>query len=359
MSMERLQIVRERIDAACAKVGRPIQIMEVCGTHTVAIFRHGIRSLLPASLKLLSGPGCPVCVTDQGLIDTVITLAQRDDCIIATYGDMIRVPGTNGSLEALGRSNIKVVFSSDNALTLARKHPDKTVVFVAVGFETTAPATAVAIEQAQAEGLENFCVICGHKIVVPAMAALLSSRNDKIDAFLCPGHVSVIIGSDAYRPIVEQFHRPCVVAGFEAGQVLEGIARICAQLAEGRPQVESVYRAAVTKTGNAVALRLMKTYFEIWDGPWRGLGVIPGASLRLKAPYRRFDALTRFGLTETLTPEPPGCQCGTVLCGLIDPPRCGLFGTRCTPDTPVGPCMVSTEGACAAWYKYGKSNSKH
>ena len=354
MSIERLQIVREQIDAACAKVGRPVQIMEVCGTHTVALFRHGIRSLLPDSLKLLSGPGCPVCVTDQGLIDAVIALAQRDDCIIATYGDMIRVPGSKGSLETLHRSTIKVVSSSDNALALARKHPDKTVVFVAVGFETTTPATAVAIAQAQAEGLDNFCVLCGHKIVVPAMAALLAGRNDKIDAFLCPGHVSVIIGAQAYRPVVEQFGRPCVVAGFEAAQILEGIAAICGQLADNAPKVGSVYGAAVKADGNPVALKLMADYFEPWDGPWRGLGVIGGASLRLKEAYSRFDALKRFALAETPTPEPAGCLCGQVLCGLIDPPQCGLFGKRCTPDTPVGPCMVSTEGACAAWYKYGK-----
>ncbi len=348
-----LKAARRQIETACEKIGRPVQIMEVCGTHTVALFRHGIRSLLPDSLKLLSGPGCPVCVTDQGLIDAVIGLAQRDDCIIATYGDMIRVPGSKGSLETLHRSTIKVVFSSDNALALARKNPDKTVVFVAVGFETTTPATAVAIAQAQAEGLDNFCVLCGHKIVVPAMAALLAGRNDKIDAFLCPGHVSVIIGAQAYRPVVEQFGRPCVVAGFEAAQILEGIAAICAHLADHAPQVDSVYGAAVKADGNPVALKLMSDYFEPWDGPWRGLGVIPGASLRLKEAYSRFDALKRFALAETPTPEPSGCLCGQVLCGLIDPPQCGLFGKRCTPDTPVGPCMVSTEGACAAWHKYG------
>ncbi len=353
MQLDRIQTARRQIDQACGQVGRLIQIMEVCGTHTVSIFRHGIRTLLPGSVKLLSGPGCPVCVTDQGLIDVVITLAQRDDCIIATYGDMIRVPGAGGSLETLHRSNIKVVFSSDNALALARKHPDKTVVFVAVGFETTTPATAVAIRQAQSEGLDNFCVLCGHKIVVPAMAALLGQRNDKIDAFLCPGHVSVIIGSDAYQPIVEQFKRPCVVAGFEAVQILEGIARICTQLADKTPRVDSVYGAAVSKQGNPVALGLMDAFFETWDGPWRGLGVIPGASLRLKKQYAGFDALKRFGFAEMPTKEPAGCQCGKVLCGLIDPPRCGLFGKRCTPDEPVGPCMVSTEGACSAWYKYG------
>lgn len=353
MSIERILTAREQIEAACDKAGRPIQIMEVCGTHTVSLFRHGIRSMLPASVKMLSGPGCPVCVTDQGMIDVVIELAQRDDCLIATYGDMIRVPGAGGSLETQHRGNVKVVFSSDHALALARKHPDKTVVFVAVGFETTTPPTAVALRQAQAEGLDNFCIICGHKIVVPAMAALLGARNDKIDAFLCPGHVSVIIGADAYTPIVEQFGRPCVVAGFEAVQILEGIARICTQIADQKPQVESVYGAAVKNQGNPVALQLMEQYFETWDGPWRGLGVIPGASLRLKDEFSRFDALKRFGFAETPTEEPAGCLCGQVLCGLIDPPQCGLFGKKCTPDTPVGPCMVSTEGACSAWFKYG------
>lgn len=353
MSNQDLPAAQREITAACEKIGRPVQIMEVCGTHTVALFRHGIRSLLPASVKLLSGPGCPVCVTDQGLIDITIELAQREDCLIATYGDMIRVPGANGSLETRHRGNVKVVFSSDHALTLARKHPDKTVVFVAVGFETTTPPTAVAIRQAAQEGLDNFCVLCGHKIVVPAMAALLSSRNDKIDAFLCPGHVSIIIGSEAYRPIVERFGRPCVVAGFEAGQILDGIARICTQLADKTPQVDSVYQAAVTPAGNPVALKLMETFFEVWDGPWRGLGVIPGASLRLKKEYQRFDALKRFGYNEIPTREPAGCQCGRVLCGLLEPPQCGLFGKTCTPDTPIGPCMVSSEGACSAWYKYG------
>ena len=358
MQLEQLKTAQQQIEAACAKIGRPVQIMEVCGTHTVALFRHGIRSLLPRSVKMLSGPGCPVCVTDQGMIDVVIELAQRDDCIIATYGDMIRVPGTHGSLETQHHGNVKIVFSSDHALALARKHRDKTVVFVAVGFETTTPPTAVALEQAPKEGLDNFCVVCGHKIVVPAMAALLGAKNDKIDAFLCPGHVSVMIGSEAYRPIVEQFGRPCVVAGFEALGILEGIGRICCQLAEGRPQVDSVYGAVVTQQGNPVAQRLVETYFETWDGPWRGLGVIPGASLRLKKEYEHFDALKRFGFSEAPTPEPAGCLCGRVLCGLMDPPQCGLFGKKCTPDTPVGPCMVSSEGACAAWYKYGSQEKR-
>ena len=338
--------------SAVAKLGRPIQIMEVCGTHTVAIFRHGIRSLLPEGIKLLSGPGCPVCVTDQGTLDTIIDLARRDDTIIATYGDMIRVPGTETSLEKLHQSNIKVVLSTDDALKLAQKHPDKTVVFAAVGFETTTPATAVALRTAEEQAVGNFCILSAHKIVVPAMQTLLAGRNDKIDAFLCPGHVSVIIGSGAYRPVAEEYKRPCVVAGFEPMQIIEGIVEICTQLEAGQARVDSVYHAAVHEQGNAIALQLIEKYFQPWDGPWRGLGIIPAGTLRLKKEYERFDALTRFGLEPKEAPEPPGCLCGVVLCGLMEPPLCPLFGNKCTPDHPVGPCMVSTEGACSAWYKY-------
>jgi hydrogenase expression/formation protein HypD len=354
MRLDKIQEAREQIDKSCAKIGRLVQVMEVCGTHTVALFRHGIRSLLPKNLKLLSGPGCPVCVTDQGYIDTVIELAQRPDCLIATYGDMIRVPGKETSLERLSLSNVHVVLSSDDAVKLAKNHPDKTVVFLAVGFETTTPATTVAIEQAIQLGLENFTVLCGHKLVLPAMRALLSGRNDKIDAFLCPGHVSVILGSDAYQPIVQEFKRPCVVAGFEAEQILSGLAKICGQIAAGKPAIDSVYGIAVRPDGNIVAMQWIEKYLEPCDGPWRGLGCIPGGSLRIRDAYAKFDIRKRFGLEEKPIDEPAGCLCGKVLCGLIEPNQCGLFGKKCTPDHPVGPCMVSTEGACAAWYKYGK-----
>lgn len=353
--LERIEKARKTIDAVCEKMNRPIQVMEVCGTHTVAIFRNGIRSLLPANLKLLSGPGCPVCVTDQGYIDIILELAQRDDCIIATYGDMMRVPGKSGSLENLQRGNVKVVLSTDDGVALAKKHPDKTVVFAAVGFETTTPASAVAVADAVKEALGNFCILSGHKLVVPAMKALLGAKNDKIDAFLCPGHVSVILGSEAYQPVVEAFHRPCVVAGFEAVQILEGLAKICEQLAEGTAKIDSVYGAAVTPQGNKTAQKIVHDMFEPYDGPWRGLGTIPGGTLKLREEYEQYDALHRFGFKEVPTEELGGCQCGRVLCGLIDPPQCPLFGKKCTPDDPVGPCMVSTEGACAAWYKYGRS----
>ena len=353
--LERIEKARKTIAAICNKMSKPIQVMEVCGTHTVSIFRSGVRSLLPKNLKLLSGPGCPVCVTDQGYIDIILDLAQRDDCIIATYGDMMRVPGKAGSLESLHRNNVKVVLSTDDALALAKKHPDKTVVFAAVGFETTTPASAVAVADAVKDGVENFCILSGHKLVVPAMMALLGAKNDKINAFLCPGHVSVILGSDAYKPVVEAFKRPCVVAGFEAVQILEGLAKICEQMAEGTAKVDSVYGAAVTPQGNTTAWKIIDDYFQPYDGPWRGLGTIPGGTLKLRDEYKQYDALHRFGYKEIPGEELGGCQCGQVLCGLIDPPQCPLFGKKCTPDTPVGPCMVSTEGACAAWYKYGRS----
>jgi len=351
--LDRIQQAQQRMESACRTIGRTVRIMEVCGTHTVAIFRNGIRSMLPANLKLLSGPGCPVCVTEQSYIDNVLRLADRDDCIIATYGDMIRVPGRTGSLEKCQRkANVKVIFSSQDALQIAKDNPTKAVVFVAVGFETTAPATAVVVKQAVEQNIHNFFVLSGHKLVVPAMKALLTNKNNNIDAFLCPGHVSAVIGYGAFAQIVEQFHRPCVVAGFEPIQILEGLAEICEQLAQNRPQLTSVYRAVVTGHGNLTAQKLIAQYFDQADGYWRGLGEISKSTLKLKDRYSRFDAAVQFELDDEPSPEPAGCRCGEVLCGLIDPPACSLFAKTCTPQQPIGPCMVSSEGACAAWFKY-------
>ncbi|MBN1508943.1 MAG: hydrogenase formation protein HypD [Sedimentisphaerales bacterium] len=353
--LDRIATAQRMIDEACEKLGRQITIMEVCGTHTVAIFRSGIRSTLPERLKLLSGPGCPVCVTDQGYIDTVLTLADRDDCIIATYGDMIRVPGSDGSLESRSsKGNVKVVLSTEDALQLARDNPDRTVVFIAVGFETTAPATAVAVKEAAKEGIANFCILSGHKLAIPAMRALLSGMNDRIDAFLCPGHVSAIIGWGAFAEIVDEFHRPCVVAGFEPVQIVEGLAEICRQLAAGKPALGSVYKAVVTEKGNVAAQQVVAECFEPADGYWRGLGKIEKSTLALREQYSRFDAFKRFGLADEPGEENRGCRCGEVLCGLIEPAQCPLFGAQCTVDAPVGPCMVSSEGTCAAWFKYGR-----
>ncbi len=352
--LERIQKAQSLCGAACKALGRQINIMEVCGTHTVSIFRNGIRSTLPKELKLLSGPGCPVCVTDQGYIDIVLQLADRDDCLIATYGDMIRVPGKNSSLEKKQvKTNIKVILSSEDALQLAKDNLEKIVVFIAVGFETTAPATAVVVKEAAEQGVDNFCILSGHKLVVPAMRALLSAKNDKIDAFLCPGHVSVIIGYGAFAEIVEDFSRPCVVAGFEPLQIMEGLGEICRQLTAGKAELKSIYDAVVTEKGNTAAQEIIAECFEPADGYWRGLGKIEKSTLKLKDKYSRFDALTRFNMSETPGEEKTGCRCGEVLCGLIEPPECGLFGQNCTPQEPIGPCMVSSEGACAAWFKYG------
>ena len=352
--LEKIYKAQTVMEAACKALGRQINIMEVCGTHTVAIFRNGIRSILPKNLKLLSGPGCPVCVTDQGYIDIVLQLADRDDCLIATYGDMIRVPGKGGSLETKRtRANVKVVLSSEDALQLAKDNPDKIVVFVAVGFETTAPATAVVVEEASAQSIDNFCILSGHKLVVPAMRALVSEKNHNIDAFLCPGHVSVIIGYHAFAEIVERYGRPCVVAGFEPLQIIEGLAEICRQLSAGKAELKSVYPAVVTERGNITAQKIMAECFEEANGFWRGLGKIEKSTLKLRDKYSQFDTLKRFKMTEVPTEDTSGCRCGEVLCGLIEPPECSLFKKSCTTRTPVGPCMVSSEGACAAWFKYG------
>ena len=352
--LEQIYKAHALMDEVCKALDRQINIMEVCGTHTVAIFRNGIKGTLPAKIKMLSGPGCPVCVTDAGYIDVALKLADDKSVIIATYGDMMRVPGTNGSLERKHSRNVKVVLSSTDALQLAQDNPGKTVVFLAVGFETTTPATAVVVRQAAELGIDNFTVLAAHKRILPAMKALLSEKNHKIDAFLCPGHVSVIIGSDAYVPIVREFARPCVVAGFEPLQIIEGLGEICRQLAKQEPEVKSVYNAVVTPQGNTTAQQIINQCFEYADSYWRGLGKIDNSAFRLKNQYARFDAFKRFGLEEKHAEDITGCRCGEILCGLIDPPQCAMFGKTCTPDTPVGPCMVSSEGTCAAWFKYAR-----
>ncbi len=357
--LERILKAQKQMDAACESLGRQINIMEVCGTHTVAIFRNGIRPTLPAGLKLLSGPGCPVCVTDQSYIDTVLQVAQRSDCIIATYGDMIRVPGKGGSLETRQFSgNVKVVLSSEDSLRLAKENPDKEVVFVAVGFETTAPATAVVVKEAAAKSVNNFSILSNHKLVIPAMRALLSDNKNKIDAFLCPGHVSAITGYGIFTEIAEKYNKPCVVAGFEPLQIIEGLAELCILLLKDRAEVKSVYSAVVTKDGNITAQKMIAEVFEPSDGYWRGLGKIQESTLELKPEFSKFDAFKKFGLSKAPVEDKSGCRCGEVLCGLITPPECPLFSKACTTQTPVGPCMVSSEGTCAAYYKYQRPKRK-
>ena len=327
--------------------------MEICGTHTTAIARSGLRSLLPELLRLLSGPGCPVCVTDQSYIDQAAHLAGERGVVIATYGDMVRVPGALGSLaeaRAAG-AGVEVVYSAEQAVELAREDAGRQVVFLGVGFETTAPGTAMAVRKARREGVGNFSVLTAHKLILPAMRALLSAGDVPIDAFICPGHVSVILGYRAYEEIVRDFARPCVVAGFDAGQIVAGIEAILQQILSGKPKAASVY-PSVSADGNAVARKLLDEVFVVADATWRALGVVPASGLVLRDEFAEFDASRRFELPEMESCEPPGCRCGDVICGRCLPTDCTLFARGCTPRDPVGPCMVSSEGACAAAYKY-------
>jgi hydrogenase expression/formation protein HypD len=337
----------------------PIRIMEICGTHTVAIARSGLRKLLPERIRLISGPGCPVCVTDGSYVDQAVRLA-RGQCgpapIIATYGDMVRVPGGAGSLAEARASGaaVVVVTSADHAVDLAKKDPAREVVFLGVGFETTTPGTALAVLRAQAEGVNNFSVLTAHKVIMPAMRALLRSDEVAIDGFLCPGHVSVILGYAVYEEIVANYRRPCVVAGFEAGNILDAIAEILRQIVEGEPAACTVY-PAVSKGGNAAARDLMARVFLPVDAPWRALGVIPGSGLALRPELSAYDAQTKFSVPPVPAQDDPRCRCGAVITGRCLPKDCPLFGQVCTPRDPVGPCMVSSEGACAAAFKYEKT----
>ncbi|MBN1345825.1 MAG: hydrogenase formation protein HypD [Phycisphaerae bacterium] len=351
---ETIAALTGELSRLCAELGRQTSIMEVCGTHTVSLYRSGVRSLLPEGLRLISGPGCPVCVTSQGYIDAAIALAGRDSVTIATYGDMVRVPGNGGSLESARAegADVRVVYSARQAIALAERHPDREVVFLAIGFETTAPATADAILSARAKGLTNFSVMPAHKQVVPAMVALLEAGDVLLDGFMCPGHVSVIIGSGAYRPVADRYGLPCVVAGFEPGQMLEALVCLLRQRTEGRARVENVYPVAVCETGNSVAVELMERVFRVEDARWRAMGTIPVSGLGLREELSDFDAFGRFGITLPEDRDPPGCRCGDVIQGKATPGDCPLFGSACTPRRPIGPCMVSSEGTCAALYKY-------
>ncbi|MBU0637854.1 MAG: hydrogenase formation protein HypD, partial [Planctomycetes bacterium] len=300
-------------------------------------------------------PGCPVCVTTQGYIDAAADAALRPGVTVCTYGDMVRVPGRGDSLaerRAAG-ARVVVVYSARDALSYAVEHPDTTVVFLAVGFETTAPTTAAVVLEAAACGLRNFLVFASHKVIIPAMRALLAGNDVPIDGFLCPGHVSVIIGAQAYAGIARDFGKPCVIAGFEPKQMLEGVLLLVRQCAARRAEVENAYGAAVTESGNRVAWRFVEQVFQAADAEWRALGTIPGSGLVLREKYRDFDAVARLGLQIGSSDEPAGCRCGEVIQGKAEPSECPLFGSRCTPTDPIGPCMVSSEGTCAAHHKYG------
>ena len=331
-----------------------IRLMEVCGTHTVSIFRSGIRSVLPQTIALLSGPGCPVCVTDQAEIDAFIELARIDDVIITTFGDLMRVPGTHSTLQkekADGR-DIRMVYSTMDAVEIAQKNPDRNIVFLGVGFETTAPTIAAAMLSAKQLGLDNFFVHSAHKLVPPALTALMSLCDANVSGFILPGHVSVVIGLDSYRPFFDEHRIPCVVAGFEPADILQAIAMLVEQIENGAPKLENAYGRAVTDEGNPTARKILADVFQVADVAWRGIGVIPQSGLKISPAFEAFDAEKKFGIKVTDAHDPRGCACGEILTGVKIPPECPLYKKVCTPIDPVGACMVSTEGTCAAYYRY-------
>jgi hydrogenase expression/formation protein HypD len=333
---------------------KPIRIMEVCGTHTQSIFKSGVRSLLPETITLLSGPGCPVCVTSQEEIDRFIALSQIEGVILATFGDLMRVPGTGSSLEkekASGR-DIRMVYSPLDAVAMARNNPDKKVIFPGVGFETTAPVVGAAILTAARESLTNFFVHSAHKLVPPALFALMALTGNKIDGFILPGHVSVMIGMGGYRPFFEQFRIPSVISGFEPLDILRGISSLVRQIESGEPALENLYERAVRPQGNPKALAIMNQVFEQQEASWRGIGRIPESGLSIRETHGAFDAAARFQVAIPETKNQPGCMCGEILTGAKNPPQCPCYKRSCTPSTPLGPCMVSTEGTCSAYFRF-------
>ena len=348
--------VRKLLDAIEALPLGETRLMEVCGTHTMAIARSGIRSMLPERVKLLSGPGCPVCVTPPQVIDTVLELAMRPEITIATYGDMVRVPGSRpgDSLQrrrALG-AKLLVVYSPVDAVEYAKENPDREVVFLGVGFETTAPGTAAAVLTAQEEGVKNFSVLSMLKTVEPALRTLIGMEGFQVDGFLCPGHVGSIIGEVGFRFLPEEYGLPGVIAGFAPEEILLAVYHLAKQITEGSPRLENDYRRAVRPEGNPLAQAMLKRCFVPRRALWRGLGSIDNSGLALKEELAAFDAEKKFGLTAAPAPKPTACRCGDVICGRLSPEDCPMFSHRCTPEDPVGPCMVSSEGACAAAYKY-------
>jgi hydrogenase expression/formation protein HypD len=351
-SAVRFQAMQRRLQEFLDSIGRPVTFMEVCGTHTVSIFRSGLPSLLPEELRLLSGPGCPVCVTDQSEIDMALALAEKD-CVVLTYGDMLRVPGSSGSLLDLKSdgSRVEVVTSAMQSVETARSRPDSQVVFLGVGFETTAPATAVTLKQALLRDLPNFSVLCLHKTVPPILRVLSSNPALNVDGFVLPGNVTVVAGIEDYAFLTDELGVAAAVAGFEPEEILGALVDLSRQTATGRFRLSAYRMQEVPRKGNPVARRILSEVFEPCDARWRGLGPVPGSGYRIGKKYQRFDALKRFELTPVPARE-RGCRCGDVLSGLLTPPQCELYGTACTPLTPVGPCMVSSEGTCGAWHRY-------
>lgn len=353
--MQTKQIAQFLLKEIDRLVDRPIRLMEVCGTHTVAIFRAGIRQLLPEKVELVSGPGCPVCVTPNDYLDTAIAYAKQKNVIITTFGDMLKVPGTSSSLNKVKAegADIRIIYSPLDSLQIAKDNPMKKVIFLAVGFETTSPTAAATILAAKQQNIQNFFVLTAHKLTPPAIKALLSDENIKIDGFLLPGHVCVITGEEPFEFIAKDYHLPAVIAGFEPIDILQSIYLLAKQLHEGRAEIENEYKRVVKTVGNQHAKNLMNMVYTKATANWRGLGMINDSGLDVAKDFAEFDALKMIPVEKEESKEAKGCRCGEVLRGLKKPTDCPLFGKVCTPQHAVGSCMVSVEGTCAAWYKYG------
>jgi hydrogenase expression/formation protein HypD len=337
--------------------GRHYKVMEVCGGHTHSIYKYGVDDLLPANVELVHGPGCPVCVIPMGRVDDGIALAHQEGAIFTCFGDMMRVPGSNGSLlhaKAAG-ADVRMVYSPLDALRIAKQHPDRQVIFFAIGFETTAPSTALTLKRARAEGVKNFSCMCSHVTIVPPLRALLESPDLRLDGFIGPGHVSTIVGARPFEFIPADYRKPVAIAGFEPLDILQAITMVLRQLSEGRCEVENQYKRVVPYEGNLRALEVMAEVFELRPHfEWRGLGFISHSGLRISDAYADLDAERRFSVPGVRVADPKACQCGEVLKGVIKPWECKVFGTACTPERPIGTCMVSSEGACAAYYNFGR-----
>ena len=350
-------LAQRLLDDIRRTVTKPWAIMEVCGGQTHSIIRNGIDQLLPAKVELIHGPGCPVCVTPLEIIDKALAIAAQPGVIFCSFGDMLRVPGSDKDLFRVKSEggDVRIVYSPLDALQLARKNPDRQVVFFGIGFETTAPANAMAVAQAKRLGLDNFSMLVSHVLVPPAIEAILTSPSNRVQSFLAAGHVCSVMGTWQYAPLVERFHTPIVVTGFEPLDVLEGIRRAVHQLEAGDARLENAYERAVTFEGNVPAQKLLNEVFEVTDRTWRGIGMIPQSGWKLRPEYAQFDAENRFDVSGIHTQESPLCHSGEVLQGLLKPNQCPAFGRQCTPQTPLGATMVSSEGACAAYYRYGRA----
>ena len=354
--MEKDQLIKYSKILKDLKLKKPLNIMEVCGTHTVAFFHTGVKDIFPEELNLIDGPGCPVCVTANGYLDRAIEIEKKHKVVHATFGDMIKVPASYTSLQKIKSegARVEIVYSPMDALEIAKKEKDKEVVFLSVGFETTIPTEAVTLKRAIEEGVENFSMLTGNKLTPPAVDALLTLGEVKIDGFILPGHVSIITGSDRWKFLGEKYAKPSVISGFEPKDLIMGTLRLVQLIEEGEIVTENLYREVVTEEGNSLALDFIEELYDVDDAKWRGIGVIPGSGLRLKDKFESFDAEKKFPVEMPEEVENKGCRCGEILRGLITPPECPLFGTVCTPREPVGACMVSFEGSCSAYYKYRK-----